>query len=155
MRIAKLDYELGHPGRVHQAVLDAVPEEEAIDVRELKKTYDGVKDQSKPPLDQVIHNLEPYLEFKFINSTTYYRRRHRWLISKEAADRLGVSLRTVQAWYKQGLLKAKKIGGRLRFATKDVEDLASGKGDTIIQGSEDPVLTELWDNDADAAYDKL
>jgi excisionase family DNA binding protein len=78
-----------------------------------------------------------------------------WLSTRQVAERLNVSLRTVQAWHKSDFLKAVKVGGRLRFNPQDVEAMVLGQRVTVVSGLEDPLLGELWDNNADAAYDQL
>lgn len=41
---------------------------------------------------------------------------------KEAAKRLRISLVTLDNWTKLGLIKAKRIGSRVRYTPKDIED---------------------------------
>jgi excisionase family DNA binding protein len=49
--------------------------------------------------------------------------------TREAADRLGVSLRTVQLWSEAGLLRAWKTpGGHRRILTSSVEELLKRRG---------------------------
>ena len=156
MRIGAKDFELGHRGRMHQAIWDAIPAEgEAVDYGELKALYEQKGRDSQFSFDQVLENLEPRIESRKIGATTFYRRKH-WLASAEVARILGVSERTVQAWHQKGLLPATRAaGGHLRFASEEVEAWASGEKPTAVQGADDSVLAELWDNDADAAYDRL
>lgn len=157
--IGRMDFSLGHAGRLHQMLLDAVPQESAVDYLSLQKVYDGLprSETLAVSLEQALENLVQggHLEPKRIGGTTWYRR-PRWLSTAEAAERLGVSRRTVQAWHQAGTVPGRRIGRHLRFREDDVEDLRAGYvGMTYVSGSEDPVLTELWDNDADAAYDRL
>lgn len=78
------------------------------------------------------------------------------LPSAQVARRLGVTQRTVQSWHKAGRLPGIRLpGGHLRFAEEAVRALQEPAGEFAISGRDDPVLTELWDNPADAAYDKL
>ncbi len=48
MRIGRADFEVGNIGRVHQAVLDAISEEEGVGYAELRTVYDQVTDEDKP-----------------------------------------------------------------------------------------------------------
>jgi excisionase family DNA binding protein len=52
--------------------------------------------------------------------------------TKEAADLLGVSLRTVQLWVESGVLKAwKTAGGHRRIAKESVDALLKEKGEAL------------------------
>ena len=157
MRIGRADFEVGNLGRVHQAVLDAVPEDEAVEEAELRAIYyDQTTESPKPTFEQVIENLSGQVVRRQIGDHNFYIRRKAWLSSAEVARRLNVSKRTVQAWGQQGLLLGRRVGGRLRFAAEAVEDWARG----TKQGAEsskgpDPVLTQVWDNDKDREYERL
>ncbi len=154
MRIGRADFEIGNVGHVYQAVLDAVPEEEAVGEEELRNAYDRVTGEEKPSFERVLENLEPFLTHRSIGTQTYYMRR-RWLSSTDVAKALSVSRRTVQAWYQQGLLLGRRVGGRLQFAAEAVQDRISGKRSTSATTVKDPVLDELWDNEVDARYERL
>ena len=156
MRIGRADFEIGSLGRVHQAVLDAVPEEEAIEEAELRATYGQVEDNNKPSFEQVVENLSPSLVRRQISDRTFYIRRKAWLSSAEVARRLGVSKRTVQAWGQQGVMTGRRVGGRLRFAAETVEEWVRGGNRTAATAkSRDTVLTQMWDNKKDAKYEQL
>jgi len=156
MRIGAKDFELGSYSRVYQAVLDALPEEdEAVDYRELESVYTQAKGMLDPSFDEVLKNLEPWIESKMIGATTFYRRKL-WLSTREVAHILKVSKRTVQAWHQKRLLPATRVsGGNLRFSLENVATWMSGELPSVIQGADDPVLNDLWDNDVDAGYDQL
>ena len=47
----------------------------------------------------------------------------RYITTREAAERLGVSLDTIRRWIKQGKLRGKKIVGRWKVLAEDVEKL--------------------------------
>jgi len=54
--------------------------------------------------------------------------------TREAADRLGVSLRTVQLWSEAGLLRAWKTpGGHRRILTSSVDELLQRRGTEIAR----------------------
>lgn len=46
-----------------------------------------------------------------------------YLTRKEVAKLLGVSLVTIQEWCKKDILKPKRIGTRVRFSTKDIQEI--------------------------------
>ena len=46
-----------------------------------------------------------------------------YLTRKEVAKLLGVSLVTIHEWSKKGILKPKKIGTRIRFCTKAIQEI--------------------------------
>ena len=155
MRIGKTDFEVGNVGRVHQAVLDAVPNEEAIEESELRAAYDKVKEADKPPFEQVMKNMSHLLTERRLDGRTFYRKRV-WLSSAEVARRLEVSMRTVQSWGQKGVMGARYVGDRLRFAAEQVDEWVRGRrgGEATAQpGSSTP--TQVWDNDKDAQYDRL
>lgn len=158
MRIGRTDYELGHQGRIHDLILGTVPEDGAVDWRDLLHSYEALpRSERTLPLEQVLENLRQagYLVRRWIDSTTYYARQ-RWLSSAEAARQLGVSQRTVQAWHQDGRLPGRQVGGRFRFRESDVGAMRTEPPTSfILSGVEDPVLAELWDNESDADYDAL
>jgi excisionase family DNA binding protein len=96
---------------------------------------------------------------KVSESTAVYtagtRERAEWLTSREAAERIGVSLRTVQAWRKSGRLAGRKVGGRLRFSDRDIERFLDEAEEDVFYHARDLVFDELWDNEDDAIYDTL
>ena len=110
MRIGRADFDVGNIGRVHQAVMDAVPEEEAIEGAALRAAYDQVKEEHKPPFERVIESLSHLVSRRQISGHTFYIRRKAWLSSAEVARRLGVSMRTVQAWGQRGVMGARYMG---------------------------------------------
>ena len=85
-----------------------------------------------------------------------YIRRKAWLSSGEVARRLDVSLRTVQAWGQRGVLGARYMGDRLRFAAESVEEWVRGKSSGMAFDQADrPAVSQVWDNEEDAKYDRL
>ncbi len=83
-----------------------------------------------------------------------------WFSVEEAANYLRVSKRTIYSWAGQRLLRAHRTpkAGLLRFKRNDLDAVLTtdSAGDqNLVHGTDDPVLTELWGNKADAAYDKL
>ena len=160
MRIGRADFEVGNIGQVYQAVLDAIPEEEAVDEVEVRTVYSAVKEENKPSFEHVMENLSPHIIERQIGDTSFYIRRKAWLSSAEVARRLGVSKRTVQAWGQQGVLLGRRVGGRLRFAAEAVEewvkgDRHAGQGNGRSAQARNTALDQVWGNEVDARYERL
>ncbi len=45
-----------------------------------------------------------------------------WMSRKEVGELLGISLVTIHNWSRDGILKAYKIGNRVRFKRSDIEE---------------------------------
>ena len=56
-------------------------------------------------------------------STSGKRLHEDWLTSNAAAHLLGISTRTLSEWRKKGVVKASKVGRKLRFKRSDLEAL--------------------------------
>ncbi len=87
-----------------------------------------------------------------------------WFTVEEAAEYLCVSIRTIYKLTKEGRLPAFLIGEERhrRFRKEDIDKaLHPGKEATNLEAllrlsaKTDPVLAEVWDNEKDAAYDRI
>lgn len=87
-----------------------------------------------------------------------------WFTVEEAAQYLSVSRRTIYKLTKEGRLPAFRIGKERhrRFRKEDLDNVPRpGEESRSIEGllkltaDADPVLAEVWDNEKDAAYDRL
>ena len=87
-----------------------------------------------------------------------------WFTVEEAAQCLCVSKRTIYKLTKEGRLPAFRIGRERhrRFRKEDLdrvprpgEESRSLERLLRLSAEADPVLAEVWDNDKDAAYDRL
>ncbi len=87
-----------------------------------------------------------------------------WFTVVEAAEYLRVSKRTIYKLTEGGRLPAFRIGEERhrRFRKEDLdkvprsgEETESSEGLVKLTAKADPVLAEIWDNDKDAAYDRL
>ena len=87
-----------------------------------------------------------------------------WFTVEEAAQYLCVSKRTIYKLTKEGRLPAFRIGKERhrRFRKEDLdkvprpgEESSSLEGLLKLSAEADPMLAEVWDNDKDAAYDRL
>jgi excisionase family DNA binding protein len=87
-----------------------------------------------------------------------------WFTVEEAAEYLCVSRRTIYKLTKEGRLPAFRIGKERhrRFRKVDLdkvprpgEEIANVEALLKLSAKADPVLAEVWDNDKDAAYDRV
>jgi len=87
-----------------------------------------------------------------------------WFTVEEAAEYLCVSRRTIYKLTKEGRLPAFRIGKERhrRFRKEDLdkvprpgEDIANAGALLKLSAKADPVLAKVWDNDKDAAYDRV
>lgn len=87
-----------------------------------------------------------------------------WFTVEEAAEYLRVSKRTIYKFTKEGRLPAFRISQERhrRFRKEDLDKVPRPSGETTsmegllkLSAKSDPVLAEIWDNEKDAAYDKL
>jgi excisionase family DNA binding protein len=87
-----------------------------------------------------------------------------WFTVEEAAEYLCVSRRTIYKLTKEGRLPAFRIGQKRhrRFRKEDLdrvprlgEAIGTTEGLLKLTAKSDPVLAEVWDNERDAAYDRI
>jgi excisionase family DNA binding protein len=87
-----------------------------------------------------------------------------WFTVEEAAEYLCVSRRTIYKLTKEGRLPAFRIGKERhrRFRKEDIdkvprprEEIANVEALLKLSAKADPVLAEVWDNEKDAAYDRV
>ena len=170
VRIGRLDFEAGNHGGEYDTIFADIQrrweEEGPTPLSELgtRLSAQGI-DQKK--INAAVKYLEDngLIEVEWSGPDRVAVPKHRvavspvspWLTLEQAVRYLRVSRRTIYAWTKSGRLTAYRTepGGTLRFRTEDLDRCLSpiGSEATAISGAEDTVLTELWDNDADAAYD--
>jgi excisionase family DNA binding protein len=87
-----------------------------------------------------------------------------WFTVEEAAEYLCVSRRTIYKLTEEGRLTTFRIGKERhrRFRKQDLDKVPRRGGEIAnveallkLSAKADPVLAEVWDNDEDAAYDRL
>ena len=87
-----------------------------------------------------------------------------WFTIEEAAEYLCVSRRTIYKLTSEGRLPAFRISRERhrRFRKEDLDKVprsdeeARNMGNMLVLTARaDPMLAELWDNDKDAAYDRI
>jgi excisionase family DNA binding protein len=87
-----------------------------------------------------------------------------WFTVEEAAEYLCVSRRTIYKLTSEGRLPPFRVGKERhrRFRKEDLdralrpaEGVANLDGLLKLTAKADPVLAEIWDNEKDAAYDRI
>lgn len=87
-----------------------------------------------------------------------------WFTVEEAAEYLCVSKRTIYQLTKDGRLPSFRIGQQRhrRFRKEDLDkvprssdEIRTLEGLLTLATKSDPVLAEIWDNEKDAAYDRI
>jgi len=87
-----------------------------------------------------------------------------WFTVEEAAEYLCVSRRTIYKLTREGRLPAFRIGKERhrRFRKEDIDKVPRPEEETAnveallkLSAKADRVLAEVWDNEKDAAYDRL
>ncbi len=87
-----------------------------------------------------------------------------WFTVGEAAEYLCVSKRTIYKLTKEGRLPAFRIGTERhrRFRREDLDKVPRPGEETTnleallkLSAKADPVLAEVWNNEKDAAYDRI
>jgi excisionase family DNA binding protein len=78
-----------------------------------------------------------------VNPPLSYSRNREFCTTREAADRLGVSLRTAQLWVDSGILEAWKTeGGHRRISVASVERLMQTQSPLPVTGPLETALTD-------------
>ena len=87
-----------------------------------------------------------------------------WYTVAEAAEYLCVSRRTIYKLTKEGRLPAFRIGQERhrRFRKEDLDKVPRIDDEnqvlkelTVLSAKSDPALAEVWNNEKDAAYDRM
>ena len=105
------------------------------------------------------------IEQRWLGPSAYYvatteSPRQEWYTIDESATYLRVSRRTMYQLIHDRQVAAYRVGvgGHRRFRRDDLESLMRLEDSEDLQAmtaAADPVLAELWDNEKDAAYDRL
>lgn len=148
---------------VRRQVLENIPEDPAVDYLELRRKTG----MTEADLDRALADLENLGVINTKNTSKqvlYWRtgagRDKEWYSVDDAAKYLSVSKRTVQQLIRDGEMVAYRVGqgGHRRIRRADLDGpmhREDHSGLVELVGAEDPVLSELWDNEQDAAYDRI
>ena len=73
--------------------------------------------------DDLINNILNGIEEKLNNFEKKFQPKEptQWITRKEVSEILSISLVTISAWSEKGILKPYRIGNRIRFKRKEVE----------------------------------
>ncbi|PKB71413.1 MAG: hypothetical protein BZY87_06045 [SAR202 cluster bacterium Io17-Chloro-G6] len=146
-----------------QRLLEFIPIDPPIGYLELRRN----SRLSGADLDGALAELEDLgvIDSKHTTNQVFYCRvgagpGKEWYSVVEAAQYLSVSKRTVQQLIRDGQMVAYRVGrgGHHRIRRADLDSPMhrdNPSGLTELNGAEDPVLSELWDNEKDAEYDRL
>lgn len=163
MAIGKEDFEAGVFGDILHLVMQHLPSEQALELRDIQNIT-GFDTKS---LNRALPELVKmgYLREKDINGTKYYLKvanaqPQEWYTIDEAANYLRVSRRTVYQFVQERQIVSYRLvkGGHRRFRREDLERAVQREevpAADVLLGVEDPVLAELWDNEKDAEYDRI
>lgn len=144
-------------------LLELIPTDPPIGYLELR----GMAKLAVADLDGALAELEDLgvIGSKHTTNQVFYWRVRadpgkEWYSVGEAATYLSVSKRTVQQLIRDGQMVAYRVGrgGHHRIRRTDLDSPMYRENPsslTELNGAEDPVLAELWDNELDAEYDRL
>ncbi|MCH7736620.1 MAG: helix-turn-helix domain-containing protein [Chloroflexi bacterium] len=144
-------------------VLEQIPEDPAVAYLELRRKT-GL---TGADLDEALAELEDLGVIntkKAANEVLYWKAASRpdkeWYSVEDAAKYLSVSKRTVQQLIRDGEMVAYRVGrgGHRRIRRTDLDGPMHREDQSgLVEpgGAEDQVLSELWDNEQDAAYDRI
>ena len=140
--------------------LEQILEDTAIGYLELRRTT-GL---TETILDEELEQLGMIHSKKSANEVLYWKAVAQsvkeWYSVDDAAKYLSVSKRTVQQLIRDGEMVAYRVGrgGHRRIRRTDLDGPMHREynaGLVELGEAEDPALSELWDNEQDAAYDRL
>ena len=146
-----------------QRLLELIPADPPIGYLELRRETN----LSGADLDGALAELEDLgvIDSKHTTNQVFYWRAgaepgKEWYSVGEAATYLSVSKRTVQQLIRDGEMVAYRVGrgGHHRIRRIDLDSpmhREDHSGLVDLGQADDPVLTELWDNERDAEYDRL
>jgi excisionase family DNA binding protein len=163
MAIGKEDFEAGVYGDDLHLVMQRLPYEQALEGRDVQHITGLATKSLNRALPELVRM--GYLREKEINGTKYYLKvasaqPQEWYSIDEAAKYLRVSRRTVYQLVQERQMVSYRVGnaGHRRFRREDLERVMRREevpAADAINGAEDPVLAELWDNEKDAEYDRI
>ena len=140
--------------------LEHIPDDPAVGYLELRRKT-GLTGADLDEALAELKNLGVIDSKKTANEVIYWKvgsvPEKEWYSVEDAAKYLSVSKRTVQQLIRDGEMVAYRVGrgGHRRIRRTDLDGpmhREDHSGLAELTGAEDPVLSELWDNEQDAAY---
>ena len=144
-------------------LLENIPDYPAVGYLELRRRT-GLAGSDLDEALAELENLGVINSKKTANEVLYWKAgpvpEKEWYSVEDAAKYLSVSKRTVQQLIRDGEMIAYRVGrgGHRRIRRTDLDGpmhREDHSGLVELGGAEDLVLSELWDNEQDAAYDRL
>ena len=144
-------------------VLEQIPEDPAAGYSELRRKTGLAGADLDEALAELAY-LGVIIAKKTANEVLYWKAGvvpdKEWYSVEDAANYLSVSKRTVQQLIRDGEMVAYRIGrgGHRRIRRTDLDGpmhREDQSGSVELAGTDDPVLSELRDNEQDGAYDRL
>ncbi len=163
MDVGREDFEAGVYGNALELVMRSLSSGRPLTERQIQSET-GLETKS---LTLGLAKLQERgrIERKWLGASAYYvavtaAPRQEWYTIDESASYLRVSRRTMYQLIHDGQLAAYRVGsgGHRRFRVDDLERLMRLEDSEDLQAmtaAADPVLAELWDNEKDAAYDRI
>ena len=163
MDVGREDFEAGLYGNALELVMQSLSNGQPLTEGEIQAKT-GLETES---LNIALARLQERgrIERKRLGASAYYvaitaAPSQEWYTIDESASYLRVSRRTMYQLIHDSQLAAYRVGsgGHRRFKRDDLERLMQPEESEDLQAMTavaDPVLAELWDNEKDAAYDRI
>lgn len=163
MEVGREDFEAGVYGNALDLVMQSLSKGQPLTEQEIQSGT-GLETKS---LNLALAKLQERgrIERKWLGASAYYvaiksAPHQEWYTIDESASYLRVSRRTMYQFIHDGQVAAYRVGsrGHRRLKLDDLERLMQLEDSEDLQtmtAAADPVLAELWDNEKDAAYDRI
>ncbi len=163
MDVGREDFEAGVYGNALDLVMQSLSKGQPLTEQEIQSET-GLETES---LNLALAKLQERrrIEQRWLGPSAYYvaitaAPRQKWYTIDESASYLRVSRRTMYQIIRDGQVAAYRVGsrGHRRLKLDDLESLMRLEDSENLQAmtaAADPVLAELWDNEKDAAYDRI
>ena len=163
MEVGREDFEAGVYGNALDLVMQSLSNGQPLTERQIQSET-GLETK---PLNVALEKLQERgrIERKWLGAAAYYvaikaAPHQEWFTINESASYLRVSRRTMYQLIRDGQVTAYRAGsrGHRRLRLEDLEHLMRSEDTQDLQAmtaAADPGLAELWDNEKDAAYDRL
>ena len=163
MNVGREDFDAGVYGNSLDLVMQSLADGQPLTEGQIQSET-GLETQ---PLNVALGKLQERgrIEKKWLGAPAYYvaikaAPHQEWYTIDESASYLRVSRRTMYQFIRDGQVTAYRAGsrGHRRLKLDDLEHMMRPEDSEDLQAmtaAADPVLAELWDNEKDAAYDRI